>query len=848
MIAAQKIANEARKPFTAPGAKIIPQNQTAHLGTTVAIGAAGDSHEGNGSFGQRRVAAKNPNELTEEEQVYHSPAKGERGADNADAAESLSQVKRRPSFNQGVNNTSARARQTLKLAVNKLSEMKDLEVIRGSDSRGHTFAAEKSVERTTQFSAQLKGTRDTMLFNPEKEGYRRAESIQRLRRGIAQWSNMQNSIKGIENPSKMIEEHNKAHMVLWTQCAETPKFRVQLVQNREDVRKQMYESPAASARIGKTAFGSPAKEPGGRPLRLMESQSGKNVLPDNMVQVKNVEAAVETDVVEEEEEAEEGSQRDIPRDVWLIHPSHPTKTKWDIYVGVLIFYSVVSVPFRIGFDIEANPTDDPFFYYFDWLVDFTFAIDIVLTFYTAAFNLDGDLIAEPTRIKLKYLCSTGFWIDFLSTMPWQIVLTNLGPIARSTKLLRVLRMARLLKLARLFKLSKFMGGEEADMPINPSVLSLAKMLFQLLFIAHILGCIWHSIFVNNDPYDTRSSPNWVSLAGLYETDANGTVKTEWVENTDEASDHFGEFEERIKYVSISLQYANSIYWAFTTMTTVGYGDINTANDTERIYAIFGMLVGATVFGYVIGNVTVMMENIDMQSAFYREKMDRVKEYLRDRRFPVVTAKRIRKQFKYFYKKTSVFDQSSDIVSGLPQAVACEVLYKQYDDLILTCSFLREAPPVFTCQIVDKMRPFYIDPGEFLFYEGEVGTAMFFINRGSIKLYVHHPAKGRNVSFANVEDDTELGVDAVMNHRPHSYSALCTIHSDLYFLAKEELIFVLELYPDVQARLEAKDHALNRQAVEARNRGISRTIATVATDREVQDYVKAHVDEEEQEVA
>ena len=62
-----------------------------------------------------------------------------------------------------------------------------------------------------------------------------------------------------------------------------------------------------------------------------------------------------------------------------------------------------------------------------------------------------------------------------------------------------------------------------------------------------------------------------------------------------------------------------------------------ANDNERIYAIFGMLVGATVFGYVIGNVTVMMENIDMQSAFYREKMDRVKEYLRDRRFPVATA-------------------------------------------------------------------------------------------------------------------------------------------------------------------------------------------------------------------
>ena len=79
MIAAQKIANEARKPFTAPGAKIIPQNQTAHLGTTVAIGAAvdrRDSHEGNG--GQRRVAAKNPNELTDEEQVSVSENRTER--------------------------------------------------------------------------------------------------------------------------------------------------------------------------------------------------------------------------------------------------------------------------------------------------------------------------------------------------------------------------------------------------------------------------------------------------------------------------------------------------------------------------------------------------------------------------------------------------------------------------------------------------------------------------------------------------------------------------------------------------------------------------------------------------
>ena len=72
MIAAQKIANEARKPFTQPGAKIVPQNQTAYLGTTKPIGHSGQGgSEVSGSRHHRQShhKAKNPNDLTEEEQV-----------------------------------------------------------------------------------------------------------------------------------------------------------------------------------------------------------------------------------------------------------------------------------------------------------------------------------------------------------------------------------------------------------------------------------------------------------------------------------------------------------------------------------------------------------------------------------------------------------------------------------------------------------------------------------------------------------------------------------------------------------------------------------------------------------
>ena len=39
-----------------------------------------------------------------------------------------------------------------------------------------------------------------------------------------------------------------------------------------------------------------------------------------------------------------------------------------------------------------------------------------------------------------------------------------------------------------------------------------------------------------------------------------------------------------------------------TLTTVGYGDITPANDAERAYALFALLVGALVFGYMLSSI------------------------------------------------------------------------------------------------------------------------------------------------------------------------------------------------------------------------------------------------------
>ncbi|WP_109835358.1 potassium channel family protein [Lactococcus paracarnosus] len=52
----------------------------------------------------------------------------------------------------------------------------------------------------------------------------------------------------------------------------------------------------------------------------------------------------------------------------------------------------------------------------------------------------------------------------------------------------------------------------------------------------------------------------------------------------------------IEHVSI----LNSIYWVVTTITTVGYGDITPTHDVTKILAMFLMVIGVAVMGYVNG--------------------------------------------------------------------------------------------------------------------------------------------------------------------------------------------------------------------------------------------------------
>lgn len=164
---------------------------------------------------------------------------------------------------------------------------------------------------------------------------------------------------------------------------------------------------------------------------------------------------------------------------------------WDLIVAVLIVYGCISIPLRIGFDLGTGIGQ----IVVDAVVDVVFVLDMILSFRTAFVAPDGEMVTIPNEIAARYLKGS-FMIDLCSTVPIDLLVLSAGGtrgILRSTKLLRTLR---LLRLARLMKLSSI-GGKEEDVEklLHPSLWALIKMLVMLLFIAHIMGCMWHWLVV-----------------------------------------------------------------------------------------------------------------------------------------------------------------------------------------------------------------------------------------------------------------------------------------------------------------------------------------------------------------
>eukprot|EP01047_Picozoa_sp_COSAG01_P009745 COSAG01_NODE_403_length_17482_cov_77.249597_22_plen_333_part_00 len=174
--------------------------------------------------------------------------------------------------------------------------------------------------------------------------------------------------------------------------------------------------------------------------------------------------------------------------ILMFHPENDRKRQgWDLFITFILVYVAIFVPIRIGFDDPVKLGDTAFV--FDAFVDLAFIIDIFLTFRTAYYNTEGQLISDPKKIAKRY-CKGWLLVDVLASLPVNYFTPstwspndNTGSSAASNfKGIRVLRLFRLAKMLRLLRFKKLYEQYEDELEPFLRPLSIAKVLVLNVFM------------------------------------------------------------------------------------------------------------------------------------------------------------------------------------------------------------------------------------------------------------------------------------------------------------------------------------------------------------------------------
>ena len=250
----------------------------------------------------------------------------------------------------------------------------------------------------------------------------------------------------------------------------------------------------------------------------------------------------------------------------------------------------------------------------------------------------------------------------------------------------------------------------------------------------------------------------------------------------------------------SEDYLRSLYWAVTTLTTVGYGDITPETPVQTIFTMIVMLLGVGVYGYVIGNVTTLLNRLDMTKAMYQNKVHRLHNFLHYRRVPNPLQKKIFDYYAYLFDNRMGFDETR-IMNDLPPSLQLELSLALKRKLISRVPYFRNASESFLKRLSARLKPVIYMPDDIIFKEGDPASKMYFIGRGTIKI-----SRGdSDEALALLQEGNCMGELALINSQPRNATATAVDYCDLYSLSKSDFEEILEHDPGFALHMQHIAH-------------------------------------------
>ncbi|TNV85871.1 hypothetical protein FGO68_gene14280 [Halteria grandinella] len=403
---------------------------------------------------------------------------------------------------------------------------------------------------------------------------------------------------------------------------------------------------------------------------------------------------------------------------YMIYPDDKVRKYWDLLVSLIIIMSCFLTPVYLAFpDLQTDNMQ-----ILDQSMNLLFLIDIILSFISARYDSEHQIIDNPCVISKNYLC-TWFLVDLSSVIPFELLFSfgSFNKITRFTRLGKLYKLLRMTKIMRVLRISKIKNKEVRNLSeiikISAATERFIYLIITFTVMQHVVACLW--IFVAKMD-DDSSKANWIYIKDMVD------------ENDQDV-------------------YVTALYFTVTTLVTVGYGDITPQSSQEKIFCMVIMIIGIVTFSYMTGSLSSIIQSIDSNEAHIQEKITVLNNLAQDYDLDVGLFRKLVKNIKYDHSRKQ--KDMVQFMEELPHKLKVELAFAVHQKMYKQVKFFEQKERSFIAWITKILKPSKIDDQEYAFKEGEDVVEMCFLAKGSIQYVL---PRYDNKSFSAVAQGDHFG--------------------------------------------------------------------------------------------
>ncbi|KAL4438146.1 hypothetical protein ABPG74_016925 [Tetrahymena malaccensis] len=444
----------------------------------------------------------------------------------------------------------------------------------------------------------------------------------------------------------------------------------------------------------------------------------------------------------------------------VFNPSNPLKLFWDFLISISLLLFFFAAPIHIAVSSPITQIVEKTLLYVCLVL---IVVDTLVSINTGYFS-KGQIVTNRFTI-LQFYLKNQLIIDVISIVPFFFTI----PQNSYSFFPSILTLLIFIKFGDFSKIFKKLEEQFLLKPTTTNIVELLKLLFVLLFVAHLGACVWmfeglqsnqQYKWYQSDKLDDIWSPQWLDL------------------------------------------YVKAYYFNTVTMVTVGYGDIYPVNNYERILSIGTILVACCIFAYIVNSIGNIFQDFFRHAQIVKENFYTINNYMEKKNISSQLRSNIKEYLSYYWdeERGNLTEKEQKIIRQLPESLKKELKVEANKIVLKDNPIFHQNFSKFIndkiCGIIQEQR---CHPEQIIMKEDEQDDcSIYFIQKGRVEVFIkqlHTDGTLSSKSIMILEKGQYFGTYGFFTGLTRKQSIRCMEFSQFLVIKRSDFIETLKQFSD-----------------------------------------------------